>query len=64
MIPAAAHLEVAWLDPADVVPDPPQQLVNAPDERGRYSIRDGRHRWASHLALGRDRIRCVVVSER
>jgi uncharacterized ParB-like nuclease family protein len=86
VIPADAVLKVAWLDVADVVPDPPQELalatvayyaglladtaghlapplVSAADERGRYAIRDGYHRWAAHVALGRERIRCVVVKE-
>lgn len=85
MIPASARLDVLWLDPADVVSDPPQPMnlgqiefyvsvyadqgedhvappiVNAPDERGRYTLRDGHHRWAAHLVLGRKRIRCLVV---
>lgn len=38
-------------------------LVNAPDHRGRYTIRDGRHRYAAHLMLARQRIRCLVVKE-
>lgn len=38
-------------------------LVDAADYRGRYQIRDGRHRYAAHLLLARERIRCVVVKE-
>lgn len=32
-------------------------MVNA----GSFDIRDGRHRWAAHLVMGRKRIRCLVV---
>lgn len=85
MIPATAHLEVAWICVADLVPDPPQELdwakvayyadlmrgndghlsppvVNAADQRGRYTFRDGRHRWAAHIVLGRKLVRCIVVT--
>lgn len=30
---------------------------------GRFVVRDGRHRYLAHLALGRPRIRCLVVTE-
>ncbi|QYN41020.1 hypothetical protein K1T35_47620 (plasmid) [Pseudonocardia sp. DSM 110487] len=32
-----------------------------PDVPGRFFIRDGKHRYLAQLALGRDRIRCLVV---
>lgn len=33
-----------------------------PDVAGRYRIRDGKHRYLAHLALGRSRVRCLVVT--
>lgn len=39
----------------------PPMVSPDPDRPGRYLIRDGRHRWLAQLALGRGRIRCLVV---
>lgn len=50
MAAAAAGSHIA---PPIVSPDP--------DVPGRYLLRDGKHRWIAQLALGRDRIRCLVV---
>lgn len=83
MIPASAQLEVAWVDPATLVPYPPQVLdldqvryymgllQKAEDEEGHLAppmvnansltFRDGRHRWLAHLALGRSRMRVLLV---
>lgn len=50
---AAAPQPDAHIAPPIVSPDPTRP--------GRYLIRDGRHRWLAQLALGRDRVRCLVV---
>jgi hypothetical protein len=46
----------AHLAPPMVSPDP--------DHPGRFRLRDGKHRYLAQLALGRGRIRCLVITSR
>jgi hypothetical protein len=50
-----ASTDGAHLAPPMVSPDP--------DVPGRFRLRDGKHRYLAQLALGRDRIRCIVITE-
>lgn len=51
----AAGPDGAHLAPPMVSPDP--------DHPGRFRLRDGKHRYLAQLALGRARIRCLVITE-
>lgn len=58
----AEYYRALMADAADGAHIAPPMVSPDPDVPGRWLLRDGKHRYLAQLALGRDRIRCLIVT--